>query len=557
MSDAAANLKKPKKSPNHLLVIKEPPIDLQVHFHHLFTKDAKQLLVDIYYAFEKKIDQLYYDRQARKLQYANEANWPNFGKSQARSDPTWRVAPLPPRLANRRLDIGDVSPSNIDHFLSSLEADVQGIQVDFDDGHCPTWRNQIMGWHNVYDIAKGYIFGIHQLDRLPLLILRPRAWNMLEHNVMIKGKEVPGPLVDFALLMFHNAKIMHDFGAGPYFYLSKLEGASEAKLWNEIFVWSQEKLNIPHGTIKACVLIENILSSFEMEEILYELKDHSLGLNCGIWDYAASIISKFGARRKFIFPDRNKYVNMESHFLKKYMELVVHVCHKRGAHATGGMAATLIHKNGDESVIKKVVDSKRLEILIGVDGFMVYDKKLVPHINKLWDDMCGSTVNQLSKLSSDATSITVKDLLEIPAGGVTVVGLKRNIAVSVLFIYNWFRGNGHFFLANSVEDSATAEISRSQIWQWIRHEAYIEQTRFKVNKYLVEDYTSLFLDRKNYRNDAVMLKSAKIFLNIVTLREFPEFITTYLNDSFVFREHHDQFDFIPSKHLRKYLVNKL
>ncbi|GBP40887.1 Malate synthase [Eumeta japonica] len=325
----------------------------------------------------------------------------------------------------RHLDLGDVSASNVAHFISALNADVQGVQID--------------------------------------------------------GKEAIGPLVDFAILMYHNAEKLHETRSGPYFYLSKLESASEAALWDKIFVWAQNELGLPQGTIKACVLIENILSTFELEEILYALRNHSMGLNCGIWDYAASLIAKFGHRPEFLLPDRNKYVNMERHFLKSYLQLVVKTCHARGAPATGGMAAAVIAPGtdatdkGSKETINKVLEAKRKEIEVGVDGFLVYDSRIVPHLNEasfcdaifipLWKKY-GATPNQLSRKLD--LVITEADLLEIPSGGVTLNGLRHNVAVAILFIYHWLAGIGHFFYSGNVEDSATAEISRFQIWQWIR-----------------------------------------------------------------------------------------
>ncbi|KAI8440981.1 hypothetical protein MSG28_009262 [Choristoneura fumiferana] len=289
----------------------------------------------------------------------------------------------------------------------------------------------------------------------------------------IDGKEAIGPLVDFAILMYHNAKKLYEANSGPYFYLSKLEGAGEAKLWNNIFIWAQHQLGIPQGTIKACVLIENIISTFEMEEILYALREHSLGLNCGIWDYCASIISKF----EFLLPDRNKYVNMDRHFLSSYMRLVIATCHARAAPATGGMAAATLRPGADaadkesKEVINKILDAKLKEIEAGVDGFMVYDSRVVPHVNE----------------------ITAEDLLTIPSGGVTLQGLRHNVAVSIMFIYHWLAGIGHFFYNGNVEDSATAEISRTQIWQWIRFAPFLEDDPKKqVTAKLVEKAAASF-----------------------------------------------------------------
>lgn len=437
-----------------------------------------------------------------------------------------------------------MSPSDYIHFTSSLKANVQGIQVDFDDGHCPTWKNQIFGLYNIYRAVRNQIPNVPKISDAPVLMLRPRAWNMIEHNMSINGKEVPGPLFDFGLLMFHNGSLLSQCESGPFFYLSKLEGAEEARLWNEIFIWSQLRLRIPYGTIKACVLIENILSSFEMDAILYELKDHSLGLNCGIWDYAASIISKFGDDSSFLLPDRNKYVDMSKPFLKKYMDLVVKTCHRRNAHATGGMSAKLLpekHSKDYGNILTSILDSKLTEIQAGVDGFMVYDLKLVEFVNDLWKKHGGPFLNQI-RFSGSSEKITESDLLTLPKGGVTEDGLRHNITVGILFIYHWLCGKGVFVFKGSVEDSATAEISRAQIWQWIRHAAPIENKHSIVTRNLVYNETSTIFDTlsKEYGFDnSAKVKLAvafDVFTEIVNHRDFPEFITTYLSDNYVFRK---------------------
>lgn len=429
-------------------------------------------------------------------------------------------------------------------FTSAMKAKVQGIQVDFDDGHCPTWKNQIIGLHNVYRAVRNEIPNIPLISEAPVLMLRPRAWNMIEHNMSINGKKVPGPIFDFGLLMFYNANILAECSSGPFFYLSKLEGASEAKLWNEIFTYTQERLNIPYGTIKACVLIENILSSFEMDQILYELRDHSLGLNCGIWDYAASIISKYGDDESFLLPDRNKYISMEKPFLKKYMDLVVRTCHKRNAHATGGMAAKLLPPEKSEyfdEILQNLVSSKLAEIQAGVDGFMVYDLKLIEYMNKLWQKCSGPNKNQIYYLGT-SDKITELDLLTLPSGDVTEEGLRHNITVSILFIYNWLCGKGVFIFDGAIEDSATAEISRSQVWQWIRHKASIENKKEKVTRSLVLKEASHIFESLssnyeiNYYEKIKLAIALDVFLEIVNCRDFPEFITTYLNDTYIFKK---------------------
>ncbi|CAH2055811.1 unnamed protein product, partial [Iphiclides podalirius] len=338
--------------------------------------------------------------------------------------------------------------------------------------------------------------------------------------------------------------------SGPYFYLSKIEGASEAKLWNNIFEWSENELDLPQGTIKACVLIENVISTFELEEILYALKDHSLGLNCGIWDYCASIISKFGDRKEFLLPDRNKYVSMDQHFLNSYMKLVIGTCHARGALATGGMVAATLKPGSNSSdekskiVINKVLESKLKEIKIGVDGFMVYDIRLVPYINELWKKNA-SAPNQIERQLH--VNITTQDLLSIPKGGVTSQGLRHNVAVAILFIYHWLAGIGHFFYNGNVEDSATAEISRAQIWQWIRFATPLEDDPEQVvTPNLVEKVASQFASRA-HRNlcrsaaERKRLTAARYMsLELFYTRKPPEFITSYLNDNHKFRTLHNK-----------------
>lgn len=448
--------------------------------------------------------------------------------------------------------MADVSPSNLEHFSGALCADVQGIQVDFDDGHCPTWRNQITGLYNVYQAVRGHLPNVPCISKSPILMFRPRAWNMTEHNMSIKGREVPGPLFDFALLIYHNARELSRHEVGPCFYLSKLEDANEATLWNDIFTWSEHTLEIPYGTIKACVLIENILAAFQMEHILFALRDHSLGLNCGVWDYSASIISKFGSSERFLMPDREKYVSMSKSFLKNYMKLVIQVCHERGTYATGGMVAEILPSETDpdasSATVHKVCRSKLTEIQAGVDGFLVYDFKLVPYLNELWSKYGGF----FSRKPADRApmvhqEVSAADLLTLPVGGVTTQGLTHNISIAILFIFNWLNDKGHFIYKGFVEDSATAEISRSQIWQWIRHGVQLEDPHGAgkiITRGLILEYASRTLaeiTERYAKGDAArknMLVAFNLFIELVNHRNLPEFITSYLNNQHTFRNIH-------------------
>ncbi|KAF6016604.1 hypothetical protein EB796_025088 [Bugula neritina] len=321
-----------------------PPKGCERLFKTVFSAEAKAFIGELYTAFQSDIEELYRRRIKRRVELDTHNQLPDFlSETKAiRENLEWRVDPIPARLRNRKIDCGDVSPSNRLHFKKALNSEANGIQVDFDDGHCPTWTNQILGYSNIIEFVSGSMPGVPTVPQAPVLMLRPRAWNMVEHHVLVNGEKVPGPVVDFAILMYHASAQLYASGSGPFFYLSKLEGYKEARLWRKIFVWAEHKLGMPVGSIKACVLIENILAAFEMEEILYELRTHSLGLNCGIWDYCASIINKFGTRQEFRLPDRSKYVNMQKHFLESYCKLVVDVCHKRGALATGGMNAKML-----------------------------------------------------------------------------------------------------------------------------------------------------------------------------------------------------------------------
>lgn len=363
----------------------------------------------------------------------------------------------------------------------------------------------------------------------------------------VNGKQVPGPLFDFGLLMFHNARRLLKTNSGPYFYLSKLEGRLEARIWDKVFSWTENKLGLPHGCVKACVLIENVLASFEMDEILFELRDHSAGLNCGIWDYSASFINKFGDRKSFLLPDRNKYVSMDRHFLRSYMDLVVATCHRRGCPATGGMAALLLpnspaSSSDYEKVLHSVQQAKGKEIKAGVDGFMVYDLGLVKPMQELFKTL--TTGENQYNVTQDEVAVTAQDLLLMPSGGVTRNGLKHNITVGILFIDSWLKGEGHFRMNGAIEDSATAEISRSQVWQCIRHQASLEedgqivtlQMVQSVASSVVRDHLSVISDQPG--NYTRLLTAAQIFLEIITKKQFPEFITSYLSQSHTWLNFH-------------------
>ncbi|XP_056138205.1 malate synthase-like [Lampris incognitus] len=529
--------------------LSSPPRGLEEEYSRLFTADALLFLRELVSTLDEEVDQVLKLRVLRKAQLDLSGDLPGFSEatSYIRSDPTWRVLPVPPRLQRRHVDVGDLAPCDTQRLMQALQSPAQGLQIDFDDGNCPTHYNQIKGIHNVYKAVHNQFPNVPSISQAPVLMLRPRAWNMVDHNMMVNGKEVPGPLYDFGLLMFHCGKTLFKYKSGPFFYLSKVESFMEARLWNKIFVWTQNKLGLPLGSIKATVLIENVLAAFEMEEILYELQEHSAGLNCGIWDYSASFVNKFGHREAFLLPDRSKYVSMEKRFLRSYMELLVQTCHRRGAFATGGMAAQLLpqdHRSpSHRTTLANVTRLKLLEIKAGVDGFMVYDLGLIEAMQKLFQ-MHIRGDNQLHRVRDDLT-VTPDDLLSMPTGGVTLYGLEHNIAVGVLFIDAWLLGKGHFFYRGQVEDSATAEISRSQVWQWIRHEARLEDDNRLVTRGLVTDLTQKVVRELRVvtccdtaRAEQRLLTAAEMFLEVVQKRDFPEFLTTYLNLDHTFISSH-------------------
>ncbi|KAI5624882.1 malate synthase-like, partial [Silurus asotus] len=539
------------QAPNSIEV-EPPPLGLQTEFETLFSPEALHFLSDLCSRFQPDVDKVLKTRILRKVQLDLTEELPDFLEDTAhiRNDPSWRVSPVPVRLQCRHVDIGDLSPCDTQRLTQGLKSSAQGIQVDFDDGNCPTYYNQIKGIYNVYKVVHNQFPDVPAISQAPILMLRPRAWNMVEHNLLVNGREVPGPLFDFGLLMFHNAKLLLENQSGPFFYLSKVESYLEARLWNQIFLWTQERLGLPVGSIKATVLIECVLATFEMDEILYELKEHSAGLNCGIWDYSASFVNKFGHRAEFLLPDRSKYVNMEKRFLRSYMDLLVQTCHRRGALATGGMAALLLPTNTHSaecqchntaavclltSHVLYFFRLKLLEIKAGVDGFMVYDMNLIEPMQKLFQLHCEGQ-NQLQELRNDV-NITPEDLLIMPAGGVTLYGLRHNIAVGVLFIEAWLSGRGHFFYKGQVEDSATAEISRSQVWQWIRHQVRLEDDgNTVVTRGFVRNLTqSMMFDLRaemccqtESKDEERLITAVGMFLELVQKSEFPEFLTTHL-----------------------------
>jgi len=326
-------------------VVSAPPAALEEQFRRVFSVDAVEFVADMCRTFDGQIAEMLRIRDATHVALSGNM-LPGFlpHTTHMRSS-EWKISPLPARLQDRRVDVGDVTPHDAQRLVDSLNSGAQGVQADFDDGHCPTWERTIVGLDNVILASQGVLSythprtgkEVHMRPDAAIMMNRPRAWNMRERHIMVAGREVLGAMVDFALIVFHAGHSMHERGVGPFFYLSKVETHLEARLWNDIFSWAEKRLGLPTGCIKGCVLIESVLASFEAEEILYELRTHSAGLNCGMWDYAASFISKFRHRPEFVLPDRSVYVNMDARFMRAYRDNVIRICHRRGAPATGGM----------------------------------------------------------------------------------------------------------------------------------------------------------------------------------------------------------------------------
>jgi malate synthase len=392
-------------------------------------------------------------------------------------DGDWRVAPPPPDLQDRRVEI--TGPVDRKMMINALNSGASVFMADFEDANSPTWENVVDGQRNLRDAVRRTI----ELDQgekhyrlneeIATLVVRPRGWHLPERHVLVDGEPVSASLFDFGLALFHNAREQLDRGTGPYFYLPKLESHLEARLWNDAFVLAQDALEIPSGSIKATVLIETILAAFEMDEILYELREHSAGLNAGRWDYIFSVIKKF-RESDFVLPDRAQ-VTMGVPFMGAYTDLLVRTCHRRGAHAIGGMAAFIPSRRDaevNELALTKVREDKERESKNGFDGTWVAHPDLVGVAREIFDGVLGERPNQVERLREDVT-VSAADLLdfEIPGGEVSDEGLRTNVSVGVRYLHSWLNGVGAAAIDNLMEDAATAEISRSQVWQWVHANA--------------------------------------------------------------------------------------
>jgi malate synthase len=448
---------------------------VSAEYAQILTHDALALVAKLHRAFESRRQELLLRRAARQKEF-DAGKLPDFlpeTKKVRESD--WKIAPQPQDMLDRRVEI--TGPTDRKMVINALNCGASTFMADFEDANCPTWSNMIEGQINLRDAVRRTI-SFEQAgkqyklnDKVAVLIPRPRGWHLTEKHVVVDGKPVSGSIFDFALFFFHNAKELLSRGSGPYFYLPKMESHLEARLWNDVFKMAQDELKVPQGSIKGTVLIETILAAFEMDEILWELKDHSAGLNIGRWDYIFSCIKKFRSNKNFCLADRGA-VTMTAPFLRAYALTLVKTCHRRGAPAMGGMAAQIPIKNdpaANEAALEKVRADKLREVTDGCDGTWVAHPALVPIAREIFDKHMPGP-NQYDRQRPDV-SYGAKDLLDFqPEKPITEAGLRNNISVGVQYLGAWLAGNGCVPVFNLMEDAATAEISRSQIWQWMRSE---------------------------------------------------------------------------------------
>lgn len=504
-------------------------------FEEILSPEALAFVASLQRKFNGRRLELLKLREARQTEI-DKGKLPNFLPETAHiRDADWIVAPLPADLLDRRVEI--TGPVDRKMVINALNSGARVFMADLEDSNSPTWDNCIGGQINLRDAVRGTINftnakGKHyQLnEHTAVLMVRPRGWHLPEKHVLIDGEVMSASLLDFGLYFFHNARQLLENGSGPYFYLPKIESHLEARLWNEVFVFAQNELGILNGTIKATVLLETIMASFEMDEILYELRDHSAGLNCGRWDYIFSYIKRLRNVDGYMLPDRGQ-VTMTTPFMSAYSQLVIKTCHKRNVHAMGGMAAFIPIK-GDEqanqAAMDKVRADKELEAKNGHDGTWVAHPGLVQLAMDIFDTHMPAA-NQIENKREDV-SVTAADLIEVPQGSISEEGLRLNINVGILYIESWLQGVGAAAIYNLMEDAATAEISRTQVWQWIRNNA--EMTNGSTITYqLVKDLIpqelekiNLYVGEQRYRNGKFR-EAAVLFDNLVREETFTDFLT--------------------------------
>jgi malate synthase len=503
-------------------------------YDEILTAEALDLVAELHRTFDARRRELLDRRKEREADLANGGTLDFLDETKDVREAEWRVADPAPGLVDRRVEI--TGPTDAKMTINALNSGAKVWLADHEDANTPLWENVIEGQLNLRDAIvrklaftspEGKSYAITS-EETPTIVVRPRGWHLTEKHILVDGERTSGSLVDFALFFFHNAKTLIERGVGPYFYLPKMESHLEARLWNDVFVLAQERVGIPHGTIRATVLIETFPAAFEMEEILYELREHSAGLNAGRWDYMFSVIKKFRTRgRDFLLPDRNS-VTMTAPMMRAYTELLVRTCHKRGAHAIGGMAAFIPSRRDPEvnaTALAKVRDDKTREAGDGFDGSWVAHPDLVPVCREVFDSVLGDRPNQLDE-TREGVRVTAAQLLDVKStpGQITEVGLRGDVSVGIQYLASWLRGSGAVGINNLMEDAATAEISRSQVWQWLHNDVTLADSGEKVTRALVkriadEEIAKLGGDPGAYE------QAHALFMEVAVADDFVDFLT--------------------------------
>ena len=499
---------------------------------HVLGAEAAQFVADLTERFRPRIDELLAARAKRQAEFDAGAR-PDFRPDTADvRTREWSVGPIPTDLQDRRVEI--TGPVDRKMVINALNSGAKVFMADFEDSLAPTWENVVGGQRNLYDAVRRTISFSSPDGReytlnatTAVLIVRPRGLHLPEKHAQFDGRPVPGALFDFGLYLFHNAEALVERGSGPYFYLPKLESMEEAALWADVFQFAEERLGLVHGTIKATVLIETITAAFEMDEILYALSDYIVGLNCGRWDYIFSFIKKFRADPAFVLPDRAQ-VTMTRHFLHSYSRLLIKTCHRRGAFAMGGMAAQIPIKNdpeASEAALSKVRADKEREAGDGHDGTWVAHPGLVPVAREIFDRLMPQP-NQLERRFDDL-EISAADLLAVPEGTITDAGITGNAAVAVQYLAAWLAGNGCVPINHLMEDAATAEIARTQLWQWCRHGARSEdgETVTTARVDAAVDAAAQALIAQDILPKTAVTEAADLIRSLTSAEEFTEFLT--------------------------------
>ncbi len=483
----------------------------------ILSPDAREFLARLHREFEPRRQELLAARRDRAARVADGESLDFLAETAQVRESDWSVAPAPDDLDDRRVEItGPAEPKMI---INALNSGAKVFMADFEDSLSPTWANVVAGQAALKDAVrrrlrfaspegKEYRLG----EQLATLVVRPRGWHLVERHHLVDGQPISASLFDFGLYLLHNGAELLARGSGPYFYLAKLQGHREARLWNDVFLWAQDVVGVPRGSIRATGLIETIWAAFEMDEILYELREHAAGLNAGRWDYIFSLIKTFARRREMVLPDRAQ-VTMAVPFMRAYTQLLVRTCHGRGAHAIGGMSAFIPNRREPEvtaNALARVREDKEREAGDGFDGTWVAHPDLVPVAMEIFDRALGNQPNQKERLRDDV-SVSAAQLLDvaIPGGEITDAGLATNVSVGIRYIASWLAGTGAAAIDNLMEDAATAEISRSQVWQWVRHG--------KVSR----DQVSAEIDKWRAEHS----EAADLFEQVALADELPEFLT--------------------------------